>query len=70
MDPIEQDWTLVEDYYRELLQIPGPHPTIYIIGSEMTLEEALKAVKTRGPAGQRLLKMHQGLTRERAKRRK
>ena len=70
MPHIEQDWTLVEEYYQRLLQLPGPHPKIYIMRSEMTLEEALKAVKARSPAGQKLLKVHQGLTREMAKRRK
>lgn len=70
MDPIEQDWALAEDYYRKLLQLPGPHPKIYIIGQEMTLEDALIAVRRRDAAGQQLLSSYQGLTREMAKRMK
>jgi len=68
MDPIEQDWALVEDYYRKLLQLPGPHPKIYIIGTELSLEEALIAVRRRDMAGQELLRSYQGLTREMARR--
>ncbi len=70
MDPIEQDWALVEDYYRKLLQLPGPHPKIYIIGTELSLEEALIAVRRRDAAGQELLRSYQGLTRELARRMK
>ena len=70
MDPIEQDWILVEDYYRKLLQLPGPRPKIYIIGQEMTLEEALMHVTQKDVAGQELLRSYQGLTREMAKRMK
>jgi len=70
MDPIEQDWALVEDYYKRLLQLPGPHPKIYIIGEELSLEDALMAVKRRDAAGQQLLNSYQGLTREMAKRMK
>jgi len=70
MDPIEQDWALAEDYYRKLLQLPGPHPKIYIIGSEMSLEDALLAVTLRDAAGQELLRSYQGLTRELARRMK
>ena len=70
MDPIEQDWTLVEDYYRRLLQLPGPHPKIYVIGQEMTLEEALMHVRNRDAKGQELLRSYQGLTREMARRMK
>lgn len=70
MDPIEQDWALVEDYYRRLLQLPGPHPKIYIIGQEMTLEEALRHVMQKDAAGQELLRSYQGLTREMARRMK
>ena len=70
MDPIEQDWTLVEDYYMRLLQLPGPHPKIYIIGQEMTLEEALMHVRSRDAAGQELLRSYQALTREMARRMK
>ncbi len=70
IDPPEQDWALVEDYYRRLLQLPGPHPKIYIIGTEMTLEQALIAVRRRDPVGQQLLSSYQGLTREMARRMK
>ena len=70
MDPIEQDWVLVEDYYRKLLQLPGPHPKIYIIGQEMSLEDALIAVRRRDAAGQQLLNSYQALTREMARRMK
>jgi len=70
MDPIEQDWALVEDYYRKLLQLPGPHPKIYIIGEELSLEDALMAVRRRDAAGQQLLNSYQSLTREMAKRMK
>lgn len=70
MDPIEQDWILVEDYYRKLLQLPGPHPKIYIIGQEMTLEEALMHVTQKDAEGQELLRSYQGLTREMARRMK
>jgi len=70
MDPIEQDWALVQDYYRKLLQLPGPHPKIYIIGSEMSLQDALIAVTQRDAAGQELLRSYQGLTRELARRMK
>ena len=70
MDPIEQDWSLVEDYYRRLLQLPGPHPKIYIIGQEMTLEEALIHVTQKDATGQELLKSYQALTREMARRMK
>jgi len=70
MDPPEQDWILVENYYRNLLQLPGPHPTIYIIGQQMTLEEALMHVTKKDYAGQELLRSYQGLTREMARRMK
>ncbi|GAI02882.1 unnamed protein product, partial [marine sediment metagenome] len=70
MDPIDQDWALAEDYYLRLLQLPGPHPKIYIIGTEMTLEDALMAVRRRDAAGQELLRSYQALTREIAKRMK
>jgi len=70
MDPPEQDWALVEAYYQKLLQLPGPHPKIYIIGTEMTLEDALLAVRRRDPAGQQLLNSYQALTREMARRMK
>jgi len=70
MDPPEQDWALVENYYRKLLQLPGPHPTIYIIGQEMTMEEALMHIIRKDTAGQELLRSYQGLTREMARRMK
>lgn len=68
MDPIAQDWALVENYYRRLLQLPGPRPKIYIIGQEMTLDEALMHVRQRDAAGMELLKSYQALTREMARR--
>lgn len=70
MDPIEQDWALVEDYYSKLLQLPGPHPKIYIIGQGMSLGEALRHVRQRDAAGQELLRSYQALTREMARRMK
>jgi len=70
IDPPEQDWQLVEDYYRRQLQRPGPHPKIYIIGTEMTLGEALLAVRRRDPVGQQLLSSYQGMLRETARRMK
>jgi len=70
MDPPEQDWALAEDYYMNLLKLPGPHPKIYIIGSEMTLQQALMHLRQRDAAGQQLLNSYQGLTREMAKRMK
>jgi len=70
MDPPEQDWALAEDYYMNLLKLPGPHPKIYIIGEEMSLEEALMHLRRRDAAGQQLLSSYQGLTREMAKRMK
>lgn len=70
MDPIEQDWALIEDYYRRLLQLPGPHPKIYIIGQEMDLKEALMHVIQRDAAGQELLRSYQNLTKEMARRMK
>ena len=70
IDPPEQDWQLVEDYYRRLLQLPGPHPKIYIIGTELTLEDALLAVRRRDPTGQQLLSSYQGMLREMARRMK
>jgi len=70
MDPPEQDWALAQDYYMKLLQLPGPHPKIYIIGDEMTLEQALMHLRRRDAAGQQLLSSYQGLTREMAKRMK
>ena len=70
MDPPQQDWQLVEDYYMRLLQLPGPHPKIYIIGQEMNLEEALMHVRRRDAAGQELLRSYQALTREMARRMK
>ncbi len=70
IDPPQQDWALVEDYYRRLLQLPGPHPKIYTIGQEITLEEALMHVRSRDVKGQELLKSYQGLMREMARRMK
>ena len=70
IDPPEQDWQLVEDYYMRLLRLPGPHPKIYIIGTKMTLEEALLAVRRRDPVGQQLLSSYQGMLREMARRMK
>ena len=68
MDPIQQDWKLVEDYYIKLLQLPSPPPTIYVIGEEMTLSEALSHIQQRDLIGQQLLRSYQGLTREMARR--
>ena len=68
MDPIQQDWKLVEDYYIKLLQLPSPPPTIYVIGEEMTLSEALSHIQQRDIIGQQLLRSYQGLTREMARR--
>jgi len=70
MDPPEQDWALAEEYYMNLLKLPGPHPKIYIIGTEMTLQQALMHLRQRDAAGQQLLSSYQGLTRELAKRMK
>lgn len=70
MDPPEQDWALAEDYYLNLLKLPGPHPKIYIIGTEMSLQQALIHLRQRDAAGQQLLNSYQGLTREMAKRMK
>jgi len=70
MDPPEQDWALAEDYYMKLLKLPGPHPKIYIIGTEMSLQQALVHLRQRDAAGQQLLNSYQGLTRELAKRMK
>ncbi|MBA7688209.1 hypothetical protein ES703_96688 [subsurface metagenome] len=70
IDPIEQDWALVEDYYRRLLQLPGPHPKIYTFGQKMTLEEALMHIRNKDAKGQELLRSYQGLTREMARRMK
>lgn len=68
LDPPQQDWMLVEDYYRRLLALPGPKPKIYIIGQEMTLEEALTHVRRRDAKGEELLRSYQALTREMARR--
>lgn len=68
MDPIQQDWKLVEDYYIKLLQLPSTPPTIYVIGEEMTLSEALSHIQQRDLIGQQLLRSYQGLTREMARR--
>ncbi|GAG77719.1 unnamed protein product [marine sediment metagenome] len=68
MDPIQQDWKLVEDYYIKLLQLPSSPPTIYVIGEEMTLSEALSHIQQRDLIGQQLLRSYQGLTREMARR--
>jgi len=71
MDPIEQDWALVEDYYRRLLQLPGPRPKIYTFGQpEMTIENALAHVIAKDAKGQELLRSYQALTREMARRMK
>ena len=70
IDPPQQDWALVEDYYRRLLQLPEPRPKIYSIGQEMTLEEALMHVRSRDAKGQELLRSYQGLLGEMARRMK
>lgn len=67
LDPPE-DWALAEAYYMNLLQLPGPHPKIYVIGQEMTLEEALTHIRLRDAKGQELLKGYQSLKREMARR--
>ncbi len=67
LDP-PQDWDLAEDYYRRLLQLPGPHPKIYAIGQEMTLNEALMHIKRRDAKGSELLSSYQSLRREMARR--
>jgi len=70
MDPIQQDWKLVEEYYMKLIQLPSPPPTIYVIGEEMTLSEALSHIRQRDITGQALLRSYQALTREMARRMK
>lgn len=70
IDPPEQDWQLVEDYYRRLLQRPEPPPKIYIIGTEMSLQQALMHVQRRDPTGQQLFSAYQGMLRETARRMK
>ena len=67
LDPPE-DWELAEAYYKKLLQLPGPHPKIYVIGQEMTLEEALTHIRLRDAKGQELLRGYQSLQREMARR--
>ena len=67
IDPPE-DWELAEAYYKNLLQLPGPHPKIYVIGQEMTLEEALTHIRLRDAKGQELLRGYQSLQREMARR--
>lgn len=67
LDPEPQDWELTEAYYRKLLELPGPKPSIYvipegeIIGKQITLEEALIHVRRRDETGRSLLKNYQGL---------
>lgn len=74
LDPPQQDWELAEEYYRRLLALPGPRPKIYVIaegeivGQEITLEEALMHIRRRDAKGRGLLRSHQGLLREMARR--
>jgi len=69
LDP-PQDWDLVEAYYRKLAALPGPKPKIYVIGQEMTIEEALLHIQRRDAKGQDLLKSYRGLLGEMARRMK
>ncbi len=66
----QQEWQLVEDYYKMLLSRPGPHPKIRWIGGEMTFEEALAHVMAKDVKGRGLLLMYQGLKREMVRRMK
>ena len=66
VDPPEQDWILVEQYYRELLAKPGKKPNIYVIpegkvtGEQMTIDQALAHIRARDAVGRSLLQSYQG----------
>jgi len=76
LDPEPQDWVLTEAYYRKLLALPGPKPSIYVIsegavvGKQITLEDALMHVRRRDETGRGLLKSYQGLLGEMGQRMK
>jgi len=67
LDPPE-DWDLIEAYYRRLAALPGPKPKIYVIGQEMTIEEALLHIQRKDAKGQELLSSYRGLLGEMARR--
>ncbi|GAH40928.1 unnamed protein product, partial [marine sediment metagenome] len=66
LDPPE-DWELVEAYYRMLAALPEPKPKIYVIGTEMTMEDALLHIQRKDAEGQDLLKSYRGLLVEMAR---
>ena len=54
-------WELTEEYYKRLAQLPGPKPKIYILGYELTIEEACKHIRERTEIGKALVEAHSKL---------
>jgi hypothetical protein len=72
VDPPQQDWSLVEEYYMQRLQQAGRKPKIYrlptVQGHEMTDEEALQHIRAKDAIGQELLRKYQKYLQEMGRR--
>ena len=62
LDPDEEEeWRLLEEYLRRLLEQPGPKPVIMVLGQAITLQQALVHVRARDAKGKALLQMYRRL---------
>ena len=57
----EEEWRLLEEYLRRLLEQPGPKPVIMVLGQAITLQQALVHVRARDAKGRALLQMYRRL---------
>ncbi len=74
VDPPEQDWSLVEGYYKSMERGPGKTPTTYIIpqgkvvGESLSVQDALAHIRQRDAIGLSLLKSYQSYLGEMSRR--
>ena len=72
VDPPQQDWALVEEYYMQRVKQVGRKPKIYrlptVQGHAMTDEEALQHIRAKDAIGQELLRKYQKYLQEMGRR--
>jgi len=72
VDPPQQDWALVEQYYVQRVQQVGRKPKTYrlptVQGHAMTDEEALQHIRAKDAIGKELLRIYQGYLKEMGRR--
>jgi hypothetical protein len=60
----EEEWKLVEEYYRRLAAQPRPPVIAQIYRPSMTYAQALNEIRARSPVGQQLAKAHLALVKQ------